>query len=105
MGEVLVNTKIKKRKKNKGKEKGSNIPKSCLESSPGVATAENASSEHNEEHKHTSHQHRQKWDPNKKINVSLFWYRSKSSETMRQEGDGRERDGYKTAASDPMFWS
>ncbi|KAG8268126.1 hypothetical protein J6590_035094 [Homalodisca vitripennis] len=29
-----------------GKEKGPNIPKSCLESSPGVVTAENASPEH-----------------------------------------------------------
>ncbi|KAG8288387.1 hypothetical protein J6590_018908 [Homalodisca vitripennis] len=27
-------------------EKGSNIPKSCLESSPGFVTAENARSEH-----------------------------------------------------------
>ncbi|KAG8311496.1 hypothetical protein J6590_042363 [Homalodisca vitripennis] len=44
MGEVLVHTKYEQ--KEEGKEKGSNVPKSCLESSPGVVTAENASPEH-----------------------------------------------------------
>ncbi|KAG8261206.1 hypothetical protein J6590_078843 [Homalodisca vitripennis] len=42
VGEVLVHTKIENREKKEGKEKGSNIPKRCLEPSSGVLTAENA---------------------------------------------------------------
>ncbi|KAG8267096.1 hypothetical protein J6590_059139, partial [Homalodisca vitripennis] len=36
----------KNKERIEGKEKGSNIPKSCLQSSPGVVTAENANPEH-----------------------------------------------------------
>ncbi|KAG8259058.1 hypothetical protein J6590_093201 [Homalodisca vitripennis] len=54
MEEVLICTK-KNRKKKKGKEKGSNIPKSCLKSSPGAVTAQDASPEHNHMSKTITH--------------------------------------------------
>ncbi|KAG8288370.1 DnaJ (Hsp40), sub C, member 11 [Homalodisca vitripennis] len=41
-GGESIHTTIKNREKKEGKENGSNIPKSCLESSPGFVTAQNA---------------------------------------------------------------
>ncbi|KAG8267051.1 hypothetical protein J6590_059092 [Homalodisca vitripennis] len=60
---TLKNKKTERRKE--GEEKGSNIPKRCLESSPGVVTAQDASLKHKSRvwnHNHTSYQHRPKWD-------------------------------------------
>ncbi|KAG8325544.1 hypothetical protein J6590_065428, partial [Homalodisca vitripennis] len=42
VGEVLVYKKIKNRKKKRRKIKGSNIPKGCLEYSPGDVTVDNS---------------------------------------------------------------
>ncbi|KAG8338333.1 endopeptidase inhibitor activity protein [Homalodisca vitripennis] len=55
----------KLRGKEQKEEKGSKILKSCLDSSPGVVTTQDASPEHKS-------QHRLQWDTNKNVDVGSF---------------------------------
>ncbi|KAG8256472.1 hypothetical protein J6590_067751 [Homalodisca vitripennis] len=63
------------KQKKGGNEKGSNIPKSCLEPVQALSLhrMQVPSTNHKyEDHNHTSHQHRLQWDTNKNVDVGSF---------------------------------